>query len=402
VYGPWRWLTLFGDMVDILLAWVGLFGEAAMPWREVSIMDQRREFVMLASLAGANVRELCGRFGISRQTGYKWLRRAASGEGDLADRSRRPRTSPKRTTAFLEGAVLAVRDEQPAWGARKIAWRLQHDGIAPPALSTIHAILRRHGRVEEPRRPSRCHQRFEKAAPNLLWQMDFKGRVRIDRKTWCHPLTVLDDHSRFAVCLQACGDERTGTVKPLLEKTFCIYGLPEALYLDNGSPWGGGVPGQWTPLGVWLLKLGIEVIHSRPYCPQGRGKNERFHRTLAAEVFALRPLRDLIQVQKAFDEWREIYNAARPHQGLDMAVPASRYRPSSRPMPKTLPEAEYAPEDIVRRVGTTKSYVSFKNRLWKVPQAFSGERVAIRPRGQDGRYGIFFGATRISTIDLNM
>jgi len=138
----------------------------------------------------------------------------------------------------------------------------------------------------------------------------------------------------------------------------------------------------------------------RPFHPQGRGKNERFHRTLAAEVFELRPLRDLGQVQRAFDEWRPVYNTERPHQALDMAVPADRYTPSAREMPKILPEPRYGPGEIVRRVGTHKFYVSFKNRLWNVPRAFAGERVAIRPRGEDGMFGVFFGAIQIADIDL--
>ncbi len=373
-----------------------------MPWQEVSIVDQRREFVMLASLDGANVSALCARFGISRQTGHKWLRRAGcAGEG-LADRSRRPRHSPRRTEARIEAAVLAVRDAHPAWGARKIARCLERDGIAPPSASTVHAILQRHERVPPRRQTSHAYTRFERPAPNQLWQMDFKGRVQVDRGLWCHPLTVLDDHSRFSLCLHACDNERTATVKQLLARTFRLYGLPDAFYLDNGSPWGGGVPGQWTPLRVWLLKLGVEVIHARPYHPQGRGKNERFHRTLDAEVFALRRLRDLDQVQQAFDEWRPVYNSERPHQALDMNVPASRYRPSTRPMPDTLPEPEYGPDDIVRKVGATKFYVSFKGRLWPVPRAFAGERLAIRPRGNDGRYSIFFGATQIADIDLTI
>lgn len=160
------------------------------------------------------------------------------------------------------------------------------------------------------------------------------------------------------------------------------------------------MPGRWTPLGVWLLKLGVAVIHARPYHPQGRGKNERFHRTLKAEVFALNRFCDLGQVQESFDQWRMVYNMDRPHEGLAMAVPASRYRPSPRAMPATLPQVEYGPADTVRRVEATKAYVSFRGRSWKVPQAFCGERVAIRPRSTDGHYGIFFGATRIATIDL--
>ncbi len=371
-----------------------------MPWQEVSIVEQRREFVMLASQAGANVSALSARFGISRQTAYKWLRRGKAECEDFADRSRRPLRSPTRSPAQMESAVLELRDEHPAWGARKIACCLARGGSEPPAVSTIHAILQRHGRIGAREQTSRSYTRFERDAPNQLWQMDFKGRVQIEPGRWCHPLTVLDDHSRFLLCLHSCENERTETVQALLERTFRRYGLPEAFYLDNGSPWGGGVPGQWTPLGVWLLKLGIQVIHSRPYHPQGRGKNERFHRTLDAEVFDLQPLRDLDQVQKAFDDWRPIYNTKRPHQALDMAVPAKRYRPSPRDMPKTLPEPHYGPDDIVRRVGTTSLYIRFKGRRWKVPRAFRGERLAIRARGEDGHYGIFFGATHIADIDL--
>ena len=363
-------------------------------------MEQRREFVMLASCEGANISELSRRFGISRQTGYKWLGRYAGGDADLADRSRRPLRQPGRTAGELEAAVLAVREAHPAWGARKIAAYLRREGVAPPAVSTVHVILQRHGRVVADARVSRSYGRFERPTANLLWQMDFKGRVRIGGGRWCHPLTLLDDHSRYALCLRACGNERGETVQPLLAATFRRYGLPDALYLDNGSPWGGGVPGQWTRLGVWLLKLRIQVIHARPYHPQGRGKIERFHRSLKAEVFDAPPFADLGQVQKRFDEWRGIYNRLRPHEALDMAVPASRYRASHRPMPQTLPEIDYDNGEILRKVGTTKAYISFKNRLWKIPQAFTGERVALRPGKPDGCYGVFFGATRIAKIDL--
>lgn len=372
-----------------------------MPWLEVSIMDCRREFVQLAQVPETNMSELCRRFGISRQTGYKWLGRfVAADEAGLADCSRRPHASPGRTPAALEAEVLAVRDAHPAWGARKIVWSLAAAGVAPPAVSTVHAILARHGRIAQPG-SQRASGRFERPAPNLLWQMDFKGRTRLGAGGWCHPLTVVDDHSRFAVCLQACGNERTETVKPLLERTFRRYGLPAALYVDNGAPWGGGVPGQWTPLAVWLLKLGIGVVHARPYHPQGRGKNERFHRTLKAEVLMLRPLRDLAQAQAAFDAWRPLYNTARPHQALGMATPASRYRPSPRAFPARLASPVYEPGDIVRKVGTTKSYVSFRNRLWRVPQAFAGEPVVLRPRARDGQFAVCFGATQIASIDLN-
>jgi hypothetical protein len=243
-------------------------------------------------------------------------------------------------------------------------------------------------------------QRFEMPAPNLLWQMDFKGWVRLGNDTQCHPLTVVDDHSRYDLCLQACADQRTDTVRSRLEQTFRRYGLPEAFFVDNGSPWGDPSGERWTRFSVWLLKLGIVVIHSRPYHPQSRGKNERFHRTLTAEVFALRRFRDLTETQRAFDAWREVYNFERPHEALGQQVPASRYRPSQRAMPDRLPEVEYDSHEIVRRVSTTKAYISFKGGLWKVPQAFRGERLAIRPSANGAQYGVFFAAHQVATIDL--
>lgn len=371
-----------------------------MPWREVSVMDERQEFVRLAMQEGANRRALCRRFGISPSVGYKWLARWMAGDTALANRSRRPQLSPRRSDRATEESVLAVRDVHPAWGARKIARCLQRAGSKSPALSTVHEILSRHGRIMPTASSPGPYQRFEKPAPNLLWQMDFKGWVSLANEARCHPLTIVDDHSRYAVCLAACANQQSVTVQSWLERTFRRYGLPEAFFVDNGSPWSDATGQHWTRLRVWLLKLGIVVVHSRPFHPQSRGKNERFHRTLKAEVFALQQFRSLGEVQHAFDRWRLIYNFERPHQALDLEVPASRYRPSLRAMPDRLPEVEYDEHEIVRTVPGTKDYIRFKGRLWLVPRAFRNERVAIRPCGTDGQYGIFFGARQIAAIDL--
>lgn len=371
-----------------------------MPWREVSIMDQRREFVVLALQEGVNRRALCRRFGISAQTGYKWLARWQAGDRPLADRPRRPQASPARISAEVEQRILQVRDEHPAWGARKIMHWLKQPEMPPPASSTVHRVLERNGRIIPPDGGAAVYQRFEKPGPNQLWQMDFKGWHRLGDGMRCQPLTVLDDHSRFLMCLQACADQRLETVQARLEPVFRRYGLPEAFYVDNGSPWGGGPQERWTKFGVWLLKLGVWVTHSKPYRPQGRGKNERLHRTLKAEVLSLRALRDLAQAQRAFDQWRAIYNLERPHQALGYAVPASRYQLSLRAMPDKPMQPAYAPGEIVRRVSTTQGYVKFQGQLWPVGQAFSGEWLAIRPRGADGQFGLYFGSFRVGSIDL--
>jgi transposase InsO family protein len=277
---------------------------------------------------------------------------------------------------------------------------LERDGHSAPAVSTAQEILRRNGRIVPPPGGERAWQRFEKDAPNHLWQMDFKGHVALADGGRCHPLTMLDDHSRYALCIKACGDEQHRTVQPHVETAFRLYGLPDAMFVDNGSPWGDASGARWTRFRVWLLKLGVELLHSRPYHPQSRGKNERFHRTMVDEVLAFQRLRSLADAQRAFDEWRSVYNFERPHDGIGMNVPGDRYRPSPRSMPAQVPSIEYDEGEIVRRVPTTKDYVSFAARRWKVPQAFRGERVAIRPRGGDGQYVICFGAHVIASIDL--
>lgn len=372
-----------------------------MPWEEVSIMDRREEFVRFALADGANFSSLCRTFRISRKTGYKWKKRADPSAGDVSfdDRSRRPQTSPRRTTDPIEQSVLLVRDAHPAWGARKILRVLERDGLEAPAPSTVHAILERHGRIVPGPREGKAFGQFEKEQPNLLWQMDFKGQFQLGNTVWCYPLTIVDDHSRFCPCIEAVDNQRTETVQAALERTFRTYGLPAAFYVDNGPPWGGNVPGQFTPLTVWLLKHDIGVIHAKPYCPQGRGKNERFHRSLKAEAITAKPLADLKQAQRAFDQWRDLYNHQRPHQALGMHVPASRYQPSARPMPSRLPTIEYDTHEIVRKINKDHPFISFKGKACRVPKAFRGEIVAVRQRDND-LYDICFGATKIADIDL--
>ena len=186
-----------------------------MALRELSVVEQREAFVQLASASGANRSELCRDFGISRKTGYKWLERYRSAEdGSLVDRPRRPHTSPLRTDEATEAAVLRVRAaSNNAWGGRKIAWTLASQGWHPvPALSTITEILRRHGKLDRPAQHPGPHLRFERAEPNELWQMDFKGHFPLAAGR-CHPLTVLDDHSRYSLGIEACDNEQDGTVR---------------------------------------------------------------------------------------------------------------------------------------------------------------------------------------------
>ncbi len=372
-----------------------------MPWQEVSMMESRSEFVRLAGLDAMNISQLCARFGISRKTGYKWLARAESGEA-LSDRSRRPHASPRRTPQETEAAILALREQHPSWGGRKLRRRLADLGTPAPAASTITAILTRHGRID-PAEASRhrAFQRFEHRHPNALWQMDFKGHFPMGSAR-CHPLTLLDDHSRYALCLSACGQESAATVHERLVWTFRRYGLPERINMDNGSPWGApsaGVERPLTSLTVWLRRLGVRCSHSRPYHPQTNGKDERFHRTLKRDVLHGQAYADLTACQRAFDRFREVYNAQRPHEALGLEVPAARYRPSERSYPEVLPAVEYDGGDEVRRV-QSNGWLHFRGHELRVPKALAGQPVALRPTDTDGVWNVVFIAEQVATVDL--
>jgi transposase InsO family protein len=372
-----------------------------MPWNEVSIVSQRDEFVRLALHPGANIRELCRRYQVAPATAYKWIRRyRVAGPEGLVDRSKRPHHSPGRMAPSLEAAICALREKHPDWGARKMKTVLARSGPGPwPSVSTVHAVLKRNNLLESAcHAPGQTWRRFEASAPNALWQMDFKGYFPTDAGP-CHPLTVLDDHSRFNIAVEACTNEQRDTVQARLQRIFERWGLPRALLADNGAPWGsahGPVP---TRLAVWLMRLNIKVYHSRPRHPQTLGKLERFHRTLNVEVIQQRPFRDLAEAQQHFDRFRERYNTYRPHQALDMAVPAQRYRMSTRPMPSTLPPIEYAPEDAVRKV-QSKGEIHFKGFVLRVGKAFHGYPVALRPTTCDGCYDVYFCQNQIAHVDL--
>jgi transposase InsO family protein len=359
----------------------------------------REELCRRALVKGANRRELCRRFKIQPRILYKWLERyRTGGAAGLVDRSRRPHRSPSRTGAEMEAAVLAVRRENPVWGGRKIAGSLRRQGLSPPSASTITEILRRNGQpMVAPGR--KAWKRFEHAEPNALWQMDFKGDVAFG-KGRLHPLTVVDDHSRYAVVLHAADNERHQTVHNAVQAAFERYGLPEIILTDNGSPWGDPGERSLTKLGVWLIEHGVAPWHSAPFHPQNHGKNERFNRTLKAELLDGRIFDDLRHAQQAFDAWRHHYNHHRPHDALDLAVPADRYQSSPRSFNPKVEPFDYSPDDIVRRVDSA-ARISFRGRRWKASRALVGKLVAVRPTDRDGLFDLVFRHVTIKSIDFH-
>jgi len=346
-----------------------------MPWKVACVSERRLNFVDGVKVLGMSVAEACRVHGVSRKTGYKWLAiREADPADPLLDRSRRPRRSPGRTDPACERRVLAVRD-QYGWGARKIHAFLHERGQDPPSVRTVHQILRRHERVNAPTpAPRIADQRFERESCNELWQMDFKGPLEIGRRR-AHPLTLIDDHSRYLLRLTLCDDHTQKALWALLWATFGDVGLPTALLCDNEFASRHAVPRSISWFDSQLLRLGVEPIHGRPYHPQTQGKIERLHRTLEEELYP-RTRRDCVDHFNAdAEQWRWIYNTQRPHQALGDKPPLTRWRPSPRRRPQTLPEPTYPDDMEIRKVGQVGDI------RWKKHRILAGRGLAGQPVG---------------------
>jgi transposase InsO family protein len=295
-----------------------------------------------------------------------------------------------------------MRREHPAWGGKKIRRVLLnegHEGI--PASSTITEVLRRNGFIDEQESlKHKAFQRFEYGAPNDLWQADFKGNKGWARQAGCHPLTVLDDHSRFNIGLRSCPDEKKETVQREFSMMFRQYGMPLRMLTDNGPPWGSAVADEvYTAISVWMMILGIGIIHGRPFHPQTQGKDERFNRTLKEEVMRYHKPDDWMGYQRIFDEWREVYNNVRPHEALGMQVPADRYAPSPREFPEKLPDVVYD-EGLTLRKADSSGRISFHKKYWRIGKAFTGYYLAVVPTEMDGMFDVMFMSYCVSSIDL--
>lgn len=313
-----------------------------MPWSEKDLRKLREEFVRAYTEGKATMTGLCQEYGISRKTGYKWVGRYHEGQ-ELGDRSRRPEHTPTKISPAIEKLIVQARMEHPAWGANKLLKILERQGVPNlPSVSTVGNILRRNSLISP--QVSQKHHRYKRFArenPNELWQMDFKGDFLLANAERCYPLTVLDDCSRYSLCLKALPSQRWDGVKQVLTGLFEQYGLPWAMLSDNGPPWGNGQSGGMTKFDVWLMLLDVLPIHGRALHPQTQGKEERFHRTMDDELLSMTRLDDMTDAQQKFDAFREEYNSIRPHQALGYDTPSVCYTVSSRAMPHKLEEPLY-------------------------------------------------------------
>jgi transposase InsO family protein len=347
-----------------------------MPWLETHVQDQRIQFLIALQRPGAKMAAVCRAFHVSRTTGYKWRDRdtAAHSVTALADHSRRPHRSPQRTSAVTTTRVIRLREEY-GWGGDKLVQVLAAEGtvIAP---RTVDRIIQREGLTRPDAAPAPAVTRFERSAPNELWQMDAKGCYPLQPAGQCHPLSILDDHSRYAVGLVALPALESHGVQRALRTCFERYGVPTAMLMDHGSPWWSATnEGGLTRVSVFLLKQGIRLLYGRVRHPQTQGKVERFHRTLGERLRWWGVPTNLPAFGAALAAFRDEYNDVRPHEALGMQPPASRFAVSDRAFVSTPTRWEYPTGSDVRYI-TANGMVSHDGRQFFVSHALAGEEVA--------------------------
>ena len=358
----------------------------------------RTEFVKRVLSEEKSFSALCREYGISRPTGYKWLERYRQGQ-ELCDQSRSPK-APHRVSSDTEQLIVNYRKEHPAIGALKIHRILKNQGHTDlPCVKTVNNILKRNGMIsKEDSLASSPFQRFEKDSPNEMWQADFKGHFAMANGQRCHPLNILDDHSRFNLCCEAMSTETFEEIKPVMVHVFEEYGLPQVFLCDNGNPWGTPQSAGFTSFEVWLMELGILTIHGRPLHPQTQGKEESFNRSMTKELLNHTSILDKVDAQKKFDLYRSFYNTERPHRALNLDTPSQHYHRSCREFTGSISPWEY-PQNCELRTIKSTGYLTLKGQGYFLSEAFAGKEIAVRKSHVQNCYSLFFRQFRIAGID---
>ena len=374
-----------------------------MPWLETAPMEQRERFIRDERLALYPMTELCERYGISRQTGYKWLDRFdAGGRAGLSDRSRAPHQCPHRIADNVAQLICLARRQHPSWGPEKLRQWLEprHPEVEMPAVSTAGDLLARKGLVKKRRRRRpHLHPGVVPAVttqPNDLWTADFKGQFRTGDGLYCYPLTIADQHTRFLMACHGLLSTKGHGVRPVFERLFREYGLPRAIRTDNGVPFAPtGIHG-FSQLNVWWLRLGIQHQRILPGRPQQNGAHERMHQTLKGD--AIRPPRaTLAAQQRAFIRFQGVYNTERPHKFLRGRTPGSLDRPSTRAYTGVLPPIEYPGHFLVKRI-TNAGTFRFKKRLLFIAKSLQQHTIGLEEIA-DGIWSIHFCRVLVGRLD---
>ena len=371
-----------------------------MPWNERQLKTMREEFVKRAVGREKPLAALCREYGISRPTGYKWLERHAQGL-PLEDFSRRPLRTPNRVEKDVEKLIVNKRKELPAIGAVKVKRILENEGKTNlPSTKTVNNIFKRNGLItKEASQAATPIQRFEKTYPNEMWQADYKGHFALGNGQRCHPLNILDDYSRFNL---ACEPQRTETfeeIKPVMIGLFESYGLPFSFLCDNGNPWGTAQSTGFSSFEVWMMELGILVIHGRSRHPQTQGKEEKFNGSMTRELLKVTTIENWDDATKKFGEYREFYNHIRPHHALNLDVPASRYTPSAQQYSGIITPWAY-PEGHHICTVSSAGHFSYGGQRYFFSEGFRGKEIAVRPSAIKNNISLFFRQFRIGRIDV--
>ena len=374
-----------------------------MPWSETSPMDQKLLFIADCARELFPIADLCRRYGISRKTGYKWIDRfQEQGPEGLSERSRRPHHVARSTPPEIIEQIKEARGRHPNWGAKKLLAILarRHPEISWPPRSTVCDILKRHGLIPPQRRRRRIghpgRPLTPMTKPNEIWTADFKGHFRTGNGLYCYPLTIKDGFSRYLLDVKAFLSPSHQLTKPVFERLFKEYGLPQIIRTDNGAPFASIAIGRLSQLSVWWIRLGIFPELIEPGHPEQNPRHERMHRTLKDDT-TKPPSEDHHTQQKRFDRFRQLYNHERPHESLGQQTPASFYHPSERSFPNRLPKIEYPGHYEVRRVSRNGG-IRWNSKWVCVSHVLAEEFVGF-DEVDDGLWEVFYGPVRLGRFN---
>ncbi|MGV7975410.1 MAG: IS481 family transposase [Anaerolineaceae bacterium] len=367
-----------------------------MPWIERQVKMLREEFIRRSMEEDRNISALCEEYGISRKTGYKWIKRYLE-DGCLEDRNTRPLRVSSKTADWVEKLIIETRHERPRWGAQKIQSYLDRRGYPMPCVRTVNNILKRNGLIsQEASLARKSFKHFERDQNNELWQADFKGDLLMGNGERCFPLTILDDHSRYAILIEPKPDKRD--VQSSFIRIFRDFGLPESILTDNGASF-AGLKGGYTRFERMLMDQDILPIHGRIYHPQTQGKIERFHRSLKNEVLYLRDIQNIEEAEQAFKKWQQIYNFERPHAALGNKCPADIYSISPRQFRDTVPAFDYSTEYRVYRINNW-GFLRFADHQVFISETFRDTHIQMIPMESEDSVLVCYRNFSIAKIDV--
>lgn len=369
-----------------------------MPWKVLSVAEERLRLVRALLARKSTVLVICRQFGVSRQTGYKYLKRwTAVGFAGLQDQSRRPVRTAAWSAQWLD-RLLRLRRRHPTWGARALHWKLKRRGARKlPSIRTLERWLQQAGCSSRPSRRRRAIlSRQVRPTPatraNDVWTIDLKGWFCTLDGRKVEPLTVRDLASRFVLWAYPLAPRNEPGVRRVCGRLFRRYGCPRVIRCDLGAPFFGDGPHGFTRLSLWWWRLGIRVEFVRRGCINNNA-HEQMHGILSKEV----PICANRTAQaRALEQWRCRYNHQRPHQALGMQLPAALYRPSPAALP-ALSLPQYPKDWLVRWVARNGDiYIP----TWRgsIGRAFAHLPVGLKPVSATC-YRVYFGSLLLGELD---